>query len=571
MSRQGEGGDRVSIYRKVSKQLNNKNNQAWLLMLSSAMSAGALAATPDAGSLMQQQQQIRDFYQQQQLLPGVGEGGLEAPLEDQTPTSDDSSTSGGDLVFQLSEIVTSPSEILTETEIRQVTAPLEGTQVRVQQLLDAVAQLNALYKDKGFATATAILPPQKVVAGRVSIQLVEGRVGSLQVEGNQSTTDRFIAERVSLSEGDLVQLKLLEESLFYFNSVNDVQLRGVVKPGAEIGRSNITLHALEPKRREWLLFSDNAGTRDVGRARVGLSYTDLSLSGERDQFRAGVHASKGTRAAYASYSRPVDRIGSRLAFSIDYSRIRIIDGPLEPLRVTGDSYNVGVSYTHPQSVAPGRVMNLIAGLNRKKSITEYDRVPIMAQPGMTVSLGFDLLNRSRTDMLYTRHYLTAAPVDLWGNGRFSKYNGEMSWSRLLKNQHLLSARGGMQLTADRLLPSSEQFQIGGISSVRGYPEGLLTGDKGYFASLEYSRPLPTAWGLGEQSRGFAFFDHGAAFPFKGNGLGVTRDDYLTSIGAGINLDLGGGVSGRVQVGTPLFSRGDGKDGSTWHLYFQATL
>jgi hemolysin activation/secretion protein len=93
---------------------------------------------------------------------------------------------------------------------------------------------------------------------------------------------------------------------------------------------------------------------------------------------------------------------------------------------------------------------------------------------------------------------------------FAKYNGSFTWQQLAKEGNVVTVRAALQVTKDQLLPFSEQFSVGGLSTVRGYPEGFLAGDGGYYISVE-----STLLG-GERAHGFVFFDHGAAFPFKGN-------------------------------------------------------
>ena len=110
------------------------------------------------------------------------------------------------------------------------------------------------------------------------------------------------------------------------------------------------------------------------------------------------------------------------------------------------------------------------------------------------------------------------------------------------------------------MPSTEQFQLGGLASVRGYTEGLLVGDKGYFVSAEVNFPLRPTGGdasddlFGGQVRGAVFLDHGGAFPYKGNGQGRSKDDYLTSFGFGALFNFTKMLTGQLYVGFPTAER-----------------
>src|SRR5690554_2864674 len=64
--------------------------------------------------------------------------------------------------FYVDEIVTDPSEILSPEEIEGILGPLEGRELSVSELMEAVEALDALYGSKGYVTAKALLPPQDV-------------------------------------------------------------------------------------------------------------------------------------------------------------------------------------------------------------------------------------------------------------------------------------------------------------------------------------------------------------------------------------------------------------------------
>ncbi|MCW8889463.1 MAG: BamA/TamA family outer membrane protein, partial [Sedimenticola sp.] len=214
------------------------------------------------------------------------------------------------------------------------------------------------------------------------------------------------------------------------------------------------------------------------------------------------------------------------------------------------------------------------GLNHKTSTTDFSGVTLFDTDVDSLTLGFDAQSYDLTESWYTRHALTHGEYDDLSKGSFNKYNAEANWLRIFETNHMITLRGSLQYSPDELLPSSEQFQIGGMYSVRGYPEGLLKGDKGYSFSIEYDVPFPFResgpWEnpFTDKWRAFAFFDHGGAFPFKGNNAGVNDDDFLSSIGFGLGVNFDKTLRGRVVVGVPLSSRDDKHDDVRIHFYLQ---
>ena len=110
----------------------------------------------------------------------------------------------------------------------------------------------------------------------------------------------------------------------------------------------------------------------------------------------------------------------------------------------------------------------------------------------------------------------------------------------------------------------EQYQIGGISSVRGYSEGLLMGPSGYYSSLEMLFPIPflpkTIKCIGNENKRFrlkdsikfaTFVDHGAVFHHD---RPTDKENFLLSAGVGLRFALSKYISARFYVGFPLMNK-----------------
>ena len=73
-------------------------------------------------------------------------------------------------------------------------------------------EIDALHQAKGFV-ARAILPPQTIDDGAVQVQLIEGRINQVVIDGNRYTRDGFIQRRLGLGPGDLVDLNAMAASV----------------------------------------------------------------------------------------------------------------------------------------------------------------------------------------------------------------------------------------------------------------------------------------------------------------------------------------------------------------------
>jgi hemolysin activation/secretion protein len=485
---------------------------------------------------------------------------------------------GADQTFLVNKIVSNPSEILTPGELETIFAAYEGKIVSIKDLFQIVEEINERYKAKRMIAAKAILPPQKIKDGIVRIQLIEGRIGSITVAGNQYTKDSYFYKRITLKSGDLVDIKQLEKDILYFNNTNDAKIKAELKPGDAVGTTDFMLNAQEPKNYDVTLWGDNAGRDDVGRYRLGTVLSSKSLIGYRDPLTLGGYAAEGTAAGFLYYNFPINRYGTRLGVSGDYNQIEIISGPFEPLDITGQSYDLGGFLAHPFIAKKNLKLNGFLEYHDKKATTDFGDVTLFETKVNSTVVGFDVQSFDSKGLWYSRNYVTAGLEGLGSDKNFVKFNTLTTRMQLLTNDMIATFRLNGQVADSDLLPSSEQFQLGGLSTVRGYSEGLLAGDQGYVINLQLDSPLPFINGdlfgrpLRETVKGAVFCDHGGAFPYKGHGESIDNDDFLTSVGLGLLFNFNQYINGRVFWGMPLDDReGNMNSGGMFSFYLWASF
>ncbi len=101
---------------------------------------------------------------------------------------------------------------------------------------------------------------------------------------------------------------------------------------------------------------------------------------------------------------------------------------------------------------------------------------------------------------------------------------------------------------------SEQFSVGGVGTVRGYKENVLTGDHGLLISHELQQRLPSL-GLGKRHpklnlAGIMFWDYGRVIQKKPL-RGQNKSDFLASVGVGLRAAVGNRFSASVDIGRQL--------------------
>lgn len=465
------------------------------------------------------------------------------------------------------------SAILAAAEIQTALAPFVNRTLSLNDLFDAVAAINQLYDARQMPTARAVLPPQDIHDGVVRIRLVEARVGEVRIQTVNQVTGGFVRDRLRLQEGDLLSVPELEADLIRFNRLHQAQLRASVKPGQVGGTTDVELIAQEPLRRRVQVYVDNAGRNTVGEIRLGVLGQWNGLLGRDDSLQISGVGAQGSTNLAAAYATALNPDGWRLDLGFNADRIKIIDGPFEPLDIGGSSYGLSVGVSKPLVVGAEQLWLGYARLANKTSESTFGGIT-QVKGTLTVLTAGVSGDRQLDGSVWTLD----ANVNLGnqssgGSGSFWSARANAAWLKPWGPRTQWVLRGGLQISPTELLPSSEQFQVGGSASVRGYSEGLLTGRSGYLASVELRHQLhrPAADSGWPFVTGLAFVDHGGAFPFRPDPLAdVTSRDFLTGAGFGLAAEWSPSVQGRLTLGWPLRNRSSEIEMSKPRLYATVT-
>ncbi|WP_372661740.1 ShlB/FhaC/HecB family hemolysin secretion/activation protein, partial [Hydrogenophaga sp.] len=493
-------------------------------------------AQTDPGAVQRLDQDNRERFEQQQQLekrapqaPAIGVPGQADQPGGQSDVKN----------IPVTRFEVDRSELLTPAQIAAVLEPLQGRTVSLNDLFAAVGRLNALYEAQGVQTARAILPAQDIAAGVVKIRLIEAHLGAIQLSGAQYLKPGFVTERIHQQPGDLVSVTRLEADLVRFNALYESQLRADVVAGAEVGTTDIALVVQETPRYQLTTFADNAGRDTVGEGRVGLVFRANHLLGVHDSMQVVVNGSQGAKSYGLSYSVPVSRDDLRLDIAYTQGRIKIVDGPFEPLDITGRSKDFSLGLSQPFAVDLNGQWAAYGRFSARNSLSRFGGITQSDVDLNVLALGVRGQARDERRAWSLDGSLNIGTKALGGEQHFAYFRGQASRVDHVGERTQLLTRAGLQHSFSRILPAGEQFQVGGLYSVRGFSEGLLTGRDGYSVGLEL-RQLLKAPSAQEQAalvptvQGLVFLDHGAAFPYR-PGQSISNDDYLTSAGLGLAL------------------------------------
>ena len=481
----------------------------------------------------------------------------EAPSspEIETPTQESPSKKNApdqhQKTFKVKRFEVSSSELLTDKEIASIIKPNENKDLSTSEIKQVVDDFNELYAKKGHPTARAFLGSKKIRNGIVKIRLVEAKVGKLQIKGREDISADFIRKRVDHHKGETLSVPKLEEDLIRFNRLTEANVRAKLAPGASFGTTDIVLDIIEPKPYQLSLFADNAGRKTVGRFRQGAYFKAPNILGRNDPLSIIADRSRGSHSYSLSYSVPLNAQGLRLETSWSDSEIEVVESPYEHLDITGDFSELTIGLLYPFFVNTKAHWSAYTRFSRSWSesysqgIKQQDLTLDIYTVGVTGSI-YDNNGRWHTEQ--SLHLATEEKDVFYYSGSLTR------WQRLTDRFTMLMSCAAQYAPAERALPSSEQFQVGGSNTVRGFSEGALGGKSGYYVNLELRHPLwRTSDGMlsdkaGDSLEGFAFIDHGAAFPFRGDNGNTHHEDFISSAGLGTRLNISNRITGRLAFG-----------------------
>lgn len=469
-------------------------------------------------------------------------------------------------------------EAIAPDELMSLLAPEQGRTLGLGELRAAVGRIGALYRARGHFLARAVLPPQDVTDGIVTVHVLEGRLDpvdgvQLRSASGRMPLDEALARRIVgrlLTPGPALRLADLETGLLLLNDVPGLVAQGHLEPGASEDTTRLVVELADGPRLQGSASADNHGSRYTDSERLGLQATLDNPGRQGDQLALQLTASPRGDYRYArlGYSVLAAANGLRLAGQVSDLQYRV-GADLSALDARGGASVLGVSARLPLQRSRQANLQASAALDLKRLHngalglrTGDKRLELLtlalsgdrsdtAGPG---GFGWAELSWSAGTLDLSAHPDSLAQ-DQAGprtQGSFVRWN--LAASRVQRLGPTLSLHAQLQAQWARgNLDSSEKFLLGGAQGVRAYPGGEAAGDSGLRASVEArwqaaSHPVAGTLQLS------TFVDAGRIRQWQspqGLQLATPNTYSLSGAGLGAQLTMPAGVQLRLEAAAPL--------------------
>ena len=566
------------------------------LVLAAPLSAAPVLAQlppekrPDV-LLEQQRKQEEQKKQQEQITQPKAPPQIDKPARTRPPK-------GSEARVKVLQFKFSGNTVIKTKELEKIVAPSIGKTLTLRELAEVAGLVSEHYAAQGFILAQAYLPPQEIRGGVIAIAILEGKVGKIDVLGNQRYEYATILRAMEpVRQRGIINEATLETALNEMNDYPGLKVRAALKPGGTRGLTDLELTAKE--RLPYTLTTDinNYGSRLTGPWVYGAEIGIGNLKGLGDNLTLkGSRSDDNLYFTNISYLDPITSFGTKMQWSWMHSE-NTLGGEFATLRPEGVADIASVEILQTITRTGALSATVVAGIDAKtirNLIAQGGPSPTLSTKDELRIFRFGIRGDYR-DPFFGRTYfglMWHRGVDFWGGseknapgtsfsitntqgntvgagpGNWTKVTGDLARFQSLGlpfiqglpvlpqvfNDSYMILRATGQIASDRLL-SPERFAVGGYYTVRGYPVAERIGDNGYAATAEMVVPIPSGAKVPFSSRTYkevfqlaAFIDHAGTFatPLKTTTQGGYG--YLTGAGGGLRISLPFGVFAPVDRG-----------------------
>ncbi len=449
----------------------------------------------------------------------------------------------------------------------------------IETVADRITQF---YRERGFILAKAYIPRQEVRDGIVTLTLLLGNLGEVEVFDNDLYNSKIIS---SVFDSDLalpVTSDVVEENIYLINDYPGLSVTGFFEPGAQVGDTKLNLNVKSEERYYANLRYDNHGSDDTGDQRIYGEVLFNNLIGTGDLLHIGALTSfspDNTTYWQLRYSSML--FSPRWAFDLGITQNQFVLAQneselLSQFELSGKTEQTDVSLIY--KIKRSRVENYNVQLSWENIVSDLQLGNIRDPSGLlddeiinnTLTFNFDLLQEeSRILHQGFVNYTSGEFIEGVDPGQDERFGILTSEYTLLSFLHVpyfdvdtrLIFRSSLQLT-ESALSSISQYSLGGPTAARGYPVNQFSADNAAYIGVDWVFTWPSwlnfsvseSYSLKNFSQPFLFLD--ASYGIK-KSIVVGEEDSeatLTDIGLGFRIFYLNDLQGNLQFAFPLSSK-----------------
>lgn len=501
---------------------------------------------------------------QQRLTPSKQpQGGAAAYTSKGLPPPHEAIAEGDKIFLKLKRINFKGNKVFSSEELNSIFSNYLNKTISLTLLQSLVDSVTNKYRLSGYILSRAYLPPQVIANGVVQIEIVEGYISEVHIEGDAGNARSFVknyGDKILLSRP--LKQDSLESNLLLANDLPGLTVKGVITPSTKIKDSaDLTLYVTHQTVNAYVAY-DNYGTRYLGPKEIsyGVTFNSLLFPGDSNAFRF-MTTSQHKEVQYAEFvhGQALGSKGLHLDLGTNYTQTQpgyILTGA----DVISRSASIYSNLIYPLIRLRNQNLNLKGQANYQNVSSTILGFPFYQDRFRTLAIGGDYNGSDRWRGYDTLALNLMHGFGIWGaQPHFyqSRPEGQpvftlstFSASRLQslpKNFSIYIGTQG-QYSWNTLL-ATEQFGFGGPNFGRGYDPYEISGDRGIAGKLELRYQLFPGWRYFDSFQVYAFYDAGMIWNIDSFDLPGRQD--ATSTGGGTRVHFMNNLDGELFIGKPL--------------------
>ncbi len=494
--------------------------------------------------------------------------------------------------FKLSNLVVSGVTVYRKGELLQHYKSYLGKYISLSDLQVIADAITEHYRSQGYILSRAVVPVQQITEGKIYIQVIEGYISAVYVEGDIGKVRAKIEQYgEKIKQMRPLQVRKLERYVLLLNDMPGLTVKTVLSPAvATVGASELIFIAQQQKLSVNAYY-DNRGSRYLGpdEVVVSVSLADAILAADNLLLQTiDTPLSAEERYLRLGYSCPLGISGLRV--SSNGSLTETHPGfVLKELDLIGRSKDWTVGIEYPLILARTKKLLVYGKFEWMDSYTNFPLSALTFYQDHIRSVRFgaycDFQDQWVGDNIISvefskgLHGLGASPLNPktplsrpYGRSDYSKVNASITRYQALGGSRwmLMSATTGQYSFRNRLL-SAEQFSFGGSQFGCAYDPSEIIEDSGIASKLELrANTYPEKIFL-QQIQYYSFYEIGVAWSVSSD-LSQPNKDSGTDFGAGLRVNFNKYFYGNLEITKPLTRSVAtqmllGKNGKAWRMYF----
>jgi hemolysin activation/secretion protein len=462
-------------------------------------------------------------------------------------------------------------ESFSPDEFSHIVEKYENKELSLGELYGLAREIEKEYLKRGIIAACFILP-QDIKEGVVILQVVEAQMGVLKIKDHNFFDKDRIAYWWSIRPGEVLTYDKITRSLQLMNKNPDREVKATLYAGKKPRTTDVLLDVKTRFPIHPFFTFDREGILSSGRERCGFGVRHNNFLFVDDIALAGYTFGKHFHSYFAYHSIPITNFGTYLHHGYSYSE-STPKKQFQEFDLRSHANNASF-FLYQNLITKGEYIGELYFGTDLKDKTVTQRVGTTNRDKLTVlRLGSILIHRFPGCVTYITPQVSQG-INLLGARRkselssrgaentFFKFNLGIKHKRALPFDLNALLNFKCQLAGEKLTPQ-EEYGLGGIDSVRGYPPGDFLADNALQTNFELLVPaffipeeakLPYAKRhLKEDITGLVFFDYGYG---RRRGALKTEDSdvSMASFGTGIRIRLLDNALLRLEWGFPVGDR-----------------